>query len=111
MQRHHRVHNALRIASGSSNAYRSWSRLFSHLRIVAHRMPSVGCLAFSDGIVVIHKPHVSQSPAAETTGSTHTPHELGIALGSLVFGVAGEHTLDRHAYTLNALDGRPSSCA
>lgn len=60
--------------------------------------------AVLDSVVVINERHIFQSP----TPVTHTSYELGISLRSLILRVAGEHALDGHADTLDALDWRPA---
>jgi hypothetical protein len=64
-------------------------------------------VAVLDSVVVINEWHIFQSPPPETSCTTHTTHELGISLRSLILCVACEHALDGHTDTLHALDRRP----
>lgn len=58
----------------------------------------------SDGVIVIVEVDVSGSLPV-------TAHELFVAGGPLVLGIAGQHALDAHADTLNVLHWTPSLLA
>lgn len=76
--------------------------------LTVSRSPSIIGLTSLYGIIVVDKPDVSQSPAAEATESTHAPDELSVALRTLVLGVSCQHALDRHTDALDTLHWRPA---
>lgn len=57
--------------------------------------------AHSHGVIVIHKVNVARPQPV-------LGHELLVARGPLVLGVARQHALDAHADALGALDGAPA---